>query len=264
MKLSTKIIYSILFILFISIQGFGQKELFDTLKINATTKIIGRYPQYDKDKTNEKYDFMIEDSTSIAQFIKNLKLGDEVFNSMETPNFMLSVVKNYKELGYWTINPTLKSAMTHDGHTYEFNLKQITELNKKFPFNYYYIRQVFNGKKEYENYLKKQKNNPNFLFDYAPQFRYEGSFEIEFKKSKKFSSPKAISDFLTPYIEKIVNDNEYYIDYSPDEGKNKNNNDQYTMTINGPKKLFKKLRIDNLKNENWHPTVKEGLFFYKK
>ena len=264
MRISKIIIYLILFVLFISSKGFGQKELFDTLKIDATTKIIGRYPQYDKDKTYEKYNFIIEDSASIAHFVKDIKLGYEVQNEIERPNFIISVVKNYNELRYWTINPTLKSAMTHDGHTYEFDFNQISNLNKKFPFNYYYERKVFNDRKEYEKYLEKQKSNSKFLFDYAPQFRYEGSFEIEFEKSERFSSPKVISEFLIPYIEKIVNKNEYNLYYSPDEGRNKNNSDQYTMTISGPKELFEKLNINNLKNENWQPTVEEGLFFYRK
>jgi bisphosphoglycerate-independent phosphoglycerate mutase (AlkP superfamily) len=54
---------TILFLLIVSNQVFSQKKLFDTLKIDATTKIIGRYPQYDRDKTYEKYNFIIEDST---------------------------------------------------------------------------------------------------------------------------------------------------------------------------------------------------------
>ena len=122
-----------LIILFLSltIQVVSQKNLFDTLKVDASTKIIGRYPQYDKSKTYEKYNFIIEDSIKIVEFINNLKLGKEVDNSTEDPSFKLTVVKNYDEIGSWTINPTLKSAMTHDGHTYEFDLNQITKFNRK-------------------------------------------------------------------------------------------------------------------------------------
>tara|TARA_R110000850_G_scaffold269549_1_gene401863 strand:- start:70608 stop:70913 length:306 start_codon:yes stop_codon:yes gene_type:complete len=100
------------------------------------------------------------------------------------------------------------------------------------------------------------------LFDYSPQFKYEGSFEIEFKKSSKFSSPKAISEFLTPYIEKIIEKNEYRLIYAVNE-KNKKNRDQYTMTIQGPKKLFKELKVKKLTNENWEDIIEKGHFFYK-
>src|SRR5215216_5603240 len=88
-------------------QVFSQKNLFDTLKVDCSTKIIGRYPQYDKSKTYEKYNFIIEDSAQMLEFIKNLKLGKEVENSTEDPSFKLTVVKNYDEIGSWTINPTL-------------------------------------------------------------------------------------------------------------------------------------------------------------
>src|SRR6218665_2943542 len=127
----------ILFFLIITNQVLSQKKLFKTLKIDKTTKIIGRYPQYDKNRTYEKYNFIIEDSTQIAEFAKNIKLGKEVKNSTEEPCFRITIVKNFEEVGTWTVNPTLKSVMTHDGNTYEFDLNQITKLNETFPFKYY-------------------------------------------------------------------------------------------------------------------------------
>jgi hypothetical protein len=225
MKLLTVIV-----ILCFTTQAFSQKALFDTLKVDTTTKIIGRYPQYDKSKTYEKYNFIIEDSSRIIEFIKSLKLGKEVKNSTEDPSFQLTIVKNHDEIGSWTINPTLKSAMTHDGHTYKFDLNQIAELNKSSPFKYSHEVKVFNTKNEYEKYLALQKNNPNFLFDYGPQFEYEGSFEIEFPKNSRFPHPKAISEFLTPYIESIVKKNDYSLSYILNE-KNMNNRDQYLSLI---------------------------------
>jgi hypothetical protein len=253
----------VLFFLIVANQAFSQKNIFATLKIDATTKIIGRSSEYDKNKTYEKYNFIIENPAQIENFIKNLKLGDEVPNSMEDPNFTLAIVKNRKEIGSWTVNPTLKSVMTNDGHTYKFDLNQISELNSKYPFNYYYEAKVFKSKHEYESYLSGQKNNPGFLFDYAPLFRYEGSFEIEFKKSAQFPNPKAIMDYLEPYIEKIVSKEKYNVVYILDD-KNMKDRDQYTMTISGSEKLYEELKVENLKNENWTPTVEDASFFYKK
>jgi len=244
-------------------QIFSQKILFDTLKVDSKTKIVGRYPQYDKTKKYENFNFIIEDSISIEDFKKNLKLGDEVKNSFQTPSFKLTVVKNYEEIGSWTINPTQKTAMTHDGHTYKFDLAQITSLNVKNPFNYIYEIKVFKSKREYEEYLILQRQNSKFLFDYGPSFQYEGNFEIEFKKSNDFSSPKIISEYLKSNIEKISNKGEYNISYELNE-KNMDNRNQFTMTIRGSKKLFDNLKLKNLKNENWQPTVEDAYFFYKK
>ena len=46
-----KILYFL--ILIISNNVFSQKNLFENLTIDKNTKIIGRYPQYDKTKTYE-------------------------------------------------------------------------------------------------------------------------------------------------------------------------------------------------------------------
>lgn len=257
-----KRVFLLILITFVPNFVIGQKTLFDTLKVDNTTKIIGRKSHYEKSNEYEKYNFIIEDSTKIIDIIRTIKLGNEVPNSLENPNFKLTVVKNHQEIGSWTINPTQKSAMTHDGKTYKFDIMQISELNQSFPFKYYHEVKVFRSKIEYNSYLTEQKKNPNFLFDYSPQFLYEGSFEIEFKKSSKFSNPKAISAFLIPYIEKIVNENEYSLSYSFNE-KNRKNTDQYTMTIQGSKKLFKKLKVEKLNNENWEETIEDAYFFYK-
>lgn len=251
-------------LILVSKNAFSQKNIFDTITIDSTTKIIGRYPEYDQTKTYEKYNFIIEDSLAIAKFAKTLKLGEEVSNSIEDPSFEICIIKKNKEKGCWTINPTSKSAMTHDGHTYKFDINQIADLNKKYPFKYYCEKIVFKGKEEYRTYLNEQKNNPNFLFDYKPQFKYDGSFEIEFEKSEKFSSPKAISEFLYPFIDKIVDRNEYSVSYILGEKNLKNIGKSFTMTISGSKKIFEILKMQKYKNENWQSSIEDGWFFYRK
>lgn len=253
-----------IFILFIANSVFSQRNVFDTLTIDKSTKIIGRYPHYDKSKKFIKYNFILEDSIDILGFIKTIKLGKEIENSGEDPNFRISVVKNHKEISGCSINPTLESANTHDGHTYKFDLNHISDLNKKYPFEYYYEKVTFKNEEEYQTYLKKQKTNPNFLFDYAPPFKYEGSFEIEFEKTRKFSSPKAISEFLYPFLDEIVDKKEYRVTYIFNERNKKNNGKSFTMTITGSKKIHENLKIKNLKNEIWKPTIESGWFFFRK
>lgn len=184
MKFSLFVIFSL-----VMTHSFAQKSLFDTLKIEPGTKIIGRHPQYDKSKTFEKYNFIIEDSVDIAKFIRSLRLGKEVANSIGNATFQLTVIKNNIEIRAWTINPTLGSAMTHDGHTYEFDINQIANLSKKYPFTYSHEVKAFTSQIDYEKYLAEQKVNPMFLFAYRPKFKYEGSFEIAFPKNSKFPHP---------------------------------------------------------------------------
>ncbi len=238
-----------------------EKYIFDTSKIDTTTKLIGRYPQYDKQKTYKEFNFIITDPETIKSVIMTMPLGKEGENIGEDPEFRINVVQNFDEVKTWTVNPNLKSVMS-DGHTYEFDVKKLKELAEKYPFDYKFDKIPFSNKVDYEQYLEKQKSDKSFLFDYAPQFKYEGSFEIKFPRDNKFSSPKAISEYLTPLIEKIVLKNEYRISYILNE-KNRNDQTQFTMTITGSKKIFNELQLDNLKKEYWKETVEEGWFFYR-
>jgi|688.fasta_scaffold290836_2 hypothetical protein len=249
--------------LFISLSVSAQNRiLFDTSKIDATTKLIGRYPQYDKSKKYKYLNFIIEDPAIIKKVIPTLVLGKEGENTIEEPDFRISLVQNFDEVQSWTINPTLKSAM-YDGHTYAFDIEKVKDLAKKFPFDYRFDKVSFKSKDAYESYLTKQKENRSFLFSYAPRFKYEGSFDVEFPRNNQFSSPKAISDYLSPMIEKIVSENDYTVSYSLNE-KNMGNQNQFTMTISGSKKLYDALNVGSLKKEAWKASDEQGWFFYKK
>lgn len=251
-----------IFSLFISISVSAQdKYIFDTSKINATTKLIGRYPQFDKRKTYKEFNFIITDSETIKAVIRSMPLGTEGENIMEDPEFRINVVQNFDEVKTWIVNPNLKTIMSN-GRSYKFDVKKLKELAEKYPFDYKYDKVPFNNLQAYEQYLEKQKTDSSFLFDYAPQFKYEGSFEIKFPRNNKYSSPKAISGYLTPLIEKIVQKNEYRISYILNE-KNRNDQTHFTMTITGSKKIFNDLQLNKLKKENWEDTIEEGWFFYR-
>lgn len=250
------------FFLTISISVIAQeKYIFDTSKVDGTTILLGRYPQYDKQKTYKEFNFIITDPATIKSVIMKMPLGKEGENVIEDPEFRINIVQNFDEIKTWTVNPNLKSVMSN-GHTYAFDVSILKELAKKYPFDYKFDKVPFKRKSDYEKYLETQKANSSFLFDYAPEFKYEGSFEIQFPRNNKFSSPKAISEYLTPYIEKITPKNEYRISYILND-KNRNDQTQFTMTITGSKKLFDELQLDNLSKGNWKETEEEGWFFYR-
>lgn len=151
----------------------------------------------------------------------------------------------------------------YNGRTYVFNTGKIRDLAKKYPFDYRFEKIRFQTREEYIKYLDKQKEDKLFLFSYSPMFKYDGSFEMQFPRNQQYTSPKAISEYLTPIIEKIVSKDDYHVYYKLNE-KNRKDQSQFTMTIEGKKKVFDSLQINNLKKGEWTPTVEEGWFFYKK
>ena len=238
-----------------------EKYLFDTSKVNAKTKLIGRYPQYDKQKTFKSLNFIIEEPAKIKEALLLLKFGKEVKNSMQDPDFRICIVQGFEEIESYIVSPDLHK-ISNDGHTYEFDISAVQNFAKKNPFDYKFDIVPFKTKEDYKIYLENQYKDKAFLFDYPPQFKYEGSFEIKFPRNSKFASPKAISDYLTPLIEIIVKEDEYTLGYIIDE-RNLKDQSQFIMTISGSKKLFDKLQIESLKKENWTETAEEGWFFYR-
>lgn len=191
----------------------------------------------------------------------SLSLRKEQENVIGSTDFRITIVQNSKEIKTWIVSPAINSIM-FDSHSYEFDFKKIKDLAKRFPFDYRFEKKSFKTRADYEEYVGIEKNFASFLFDYEPQFRYEGSFEIEFPRNKNFSNPKTISEFLTPFIESIVKKDEYTITYALSE-KNLDDLNQFTMTITGSKRIFDELKIQGLINQNWTPTVEEAWFFYR-
>jgi hypothetical protein len=240
----------------------GQKA-FDSLKIDSNTKLIGTYSEYDRNHTYDHYNFLIDDSLEIINFIKHFRYGKEVDNIVEQNEFTIRVIKNYNQVSVFSISPTYNSIRIN-GHSYKFDLKNLKSVSEMFPFKYKIEKNVFRRMAEYQSYFNLQIKDKMFLFKFEPYFSDKGNFEIEFPRNSKFSSPKAISEYIKPLIEKIVSKDDYDISYALNE-KNMNDQSQFTMTITGRKELFDKLKVDNLKNINWSDPKKEstGWFYYK-
>ena len=255
--------YLLFVILFSSFSLFGQEKLmFDITKIDSTTKLIGRYPLYDKQKTHKSLNFIVEDVETIKAMIKALPLGSEDDNIVEDPGFEIALIRNYVEEKSWSVNPSFNS-VRNGGKTFSFDIKRLKKLSKKYPFDYKFEMIAFKDKAVYDSFLNKQRLDKSFLFSYDPPFgALEGSFELEFPRNDPFSSPKAISEYLRPIIEKLVSSDQYSVSYSLNE-KNMQNQTQFTMTIAGSKKLYNDLQLEGFKKGEWQPIVKQGYFFYK-
>ena len=253
--------YFLIGILFLSAQLSAQNKLiFDTSKVNSNTKLIGRYHHADEKMAYSELNFIIEDPATIKAVLATLTLGDKRQNASMGPNFQITIVQDFNEIERWNVYPGFNNIL-FKGHIYQFDIKKIKPLAKKYPFTYKFETIPFTNKEEYEKYLNREKENKNFLFDYAPRFKYEGSFKIQFPRNQKFSSPAAVSDYLMPLIEQIVDKDDYLCGYALDE-MNVRNLNQYTMTIQGSRKLYDTLQLENLKKQAWIPDPHEGWFFY--
>lgn len=235
--------------------------MFDTSAINKSTKLVGQYPYYDKEKKFRHLNFWVTDPEKIKEIIKSLEVGPQVENFFTTKSFDLFIINGYDKVRSWTINP-IENTASYNGRTYQFDTRKIKNLAKLFPFDYRHEKIIFKDQLTYTRYLEKQKSDSLFFFHYPPSFTYEGSFKIKFPKNNQYSSPKAIITYLKPIIEKIVPTNEYLASYALDK-ENLDDHKNYVITIKGSKKLFDELQVPGLTLRAWEPSIEEGTFFYR-
>lgn len=248
--------------LVVSFVGFSQtKSLLENIKINDKTKLIGMYPQYDKSKTYKYLNFYINDKTVIESLVDKLTYDKIVDNKLERNDFRIIILQDNDEIESWTLSP-MNSNIIVNGVYYNFNLEEVKTLAKKYSFEYTFFEKNFDNQKDYESFKSKMNNDKDFLFAYEPFFEHEGTFEITFPKKEEFKSPKMIDEFLRPEVNKIVGENNFNISYILDK-RNMANQNEYIITIEGSKEIYKKLKLNNLKNSNWKNNQPSGMFFMK-
>ena len=255
-----KFIITILTLFFTS--AYSQESLIlENIELNQNMRIIGMYPHYDKEKTFEKYNFLIEDLKILDSVSKILTKGKEVKNQFTKNEFSIRLFEGNNKLKTWSFNPKY-SYIRIDGKSYEFNANQILSLAKSYQLKYSFNKINFNSKNKFEKEYEKLKLNKNLLFVYKPNFKYAGKFEVKFLKSRKFKHPKAITKYLKKYINRSRKENEYRIYYVLTEYNNKNRN-QYTMTVESDLDLFENFKIKKGEKEKWKSNEYTSTIFMK-
>lgn len=257
-----KIITSIIF-LFSCIAFAQEKQLLENITIDDNTVLVGMNPHYNKDTIYNKLQFFVKGKAVLESLVPQLTYKETGPNTLEENDFRLLVLQGNEVVKSWIVSP-LYGTIRVDGVSYKFNVKRLKELAGQYPFEYRSYEKEFANKQEYDKYVNSLKGTEkNFLFAYAPDFKYEGSFTISFPKNETYPNPKAIQKLLEPQAINIVGRDNFRIHYSLDDYNRKNLN-QMTMTIEGSKQLYEKLKVDGLKNKNWTDNKPKGIFFMKK
>lgn len=256
-----RILFTLTFLMIIS-STYAQKSLvFENMDLNQNMRLIGMYPHYDENKTYENYNFIIKDFKALDSISKIITKGKEVMNQHTRNEFSIRLFDGEKKLRTWSFNPKYNYIRT-DGKSYEFDASQILELTKTFGFKYSFSKKPYQNKEHFEKDYNIIKTDPNLLFVYKPNFKFDGTFEVKFVKSGKFKHPKAISKYLTKRIGKIKDDKEYRVYYKANEFNRRNPN-QYTMTIESDFELFQWFNDKNGEKKEWIPKEYSATVFVK-
>ena len=252
----------IILVLFISSANSQENLVLKNINFNQNSRLIGMYPHYDKERTFEKYNFIIEDLKVLDSLSKILSKGKEVVNQYTRTELKIRLFDGDNELKTWGINPKY-SYIRVDGKSYKFDSYQILNLVKKFGFKYTFKKMTFNSEEHFNAEYEKLKLNKNLLFVYKPNFKFSGKFEVKFLKSRKFKHPKAITEYLNKLITKTKKKGEFRVYYVLTKYNRKNRN-QYTMTIESSSDLFQSFKDKNGIKGKWSQNKFNATVFLKK
>jgi hypothetical protein len=252
---------NLLFILlFLQITCYGQGiPLLKDIKFDDSTKLIGMYAHYDKNKTYENYNFCVTDIKEISELSNKLVYQEEVPNMISNEYYII-VLRGDKIVKKWSVSLTIERILI-DGHSYRFDSKILKKLAQKHSFKYDFSKKTFENKSEFLLFEKNVKSDKNFLFLYAPDFRYEGSFELEFKKSQVFPHPKAICTYLQPKLDSLKAQGKDTWLISKVSDYNTQHREQCSMTLSCSYDVYKDFQEPNAIKKVWQPTVFEATIF---
>lgn len=249
-------------LLFTCFSSFSQKSLvFENLEWNGNMRLIGMYPHYDKERTYEHYNFFIDDAKILDSIAKIIVKGKEIMNQSTRNEVNIYLYDGDNKIKTWSFDPKYKFIRT-GGKSYRFDASQIMKLTANYGFRYSLKKERYQTQDQFDKDYSKIESNPNLLFVYEPDFKYEGAFEVSYKKSGKFKHPKAISEYLKKKIEEFRDENEYRVYYVANEYNLKNPN-QYTMTIESDFELYKLFEDKKGEKGSWNQKEYTAYIFLK-
>lgn len=242
--------------------SFSQKSLvFENLQLNENMRLIGMYPHYDEKRTYENYNFLIEDSNIIDSISKIIEKGKEVINQYTSQEFTIRLYDGEKKVKSWSFDPKY-NFIRIAGKSYEFDANQILLVTEKYGFRYNLEKKFYNTQVQFDKDYEVIKVNSNLLFVYKPNFKYEGTFDISYMKTRKFKHPKAISKYLDKKIGKFRKEKEYRVYYVANDFNLKNPN-QFTVTIESDFGLYELFEDKKGMKKEWKAKEYFAYIFLK-
>ena len=221
----------------------------DSVKVSDSTILIATSSQY------KQYEFCVEKTNDIIKELKRLTYGQEKQYSYEKGPIVIKLVTKGKIIKIWNVH-LLSSVIEVEGKKYFFDTTLLSTLHKKFPVKYFIEEKVFTSQDQQEEYYLNLLKDKTFLYIVPHDFENEWreKFNLTFKKSKTFSSPLAIANYLDTILLKIAPEKKYSISYSPFVDAKKDSANEFTMTVYSMYELYTNFSDTNAK--------KSGLTFY--
>lgn len=270
-KKVSKLIYYILILIVLSVLSCKskivdnettEKHAFDDIEITNSMRLIGMHSHYNSNTDYEQYDFIINDKNDIISTTEQLKYGLSI-NTLYTKNeFNVKLLDGDKVVKTISINPDY-DYIRDNGKTYKFDINSLRIISNKYSFRYTFEEKEFKTKKDFEQYSQKIKNDNKYLFMSEPDFKYEGEFNVVYLKNENFPNPRKAIEHIESELIKLTKKDNFRIFYVINE-YNKNNLNQFTITIETNNKLYIEYNPEIGAKKDWTNNVYTTTIFSRK
>jgi len=251
---------SILVFLFLIIAAStnGQVEsIFKDYHFDNSYTLLSISPNIKGRLLYSEYCFILKDLSDLQKVKSSWIIKKKGENLFDASPITVCLIKDKSLVEIWTFSPKYNT-ISVDGDEYLFNPQLLKNLSKKFPFNYSQHIDTVKTKNDYKLFIQKIKSNPKFVFEYGePDFKYEGTFNIEFKVDKKINSPDAAIKSLKEQLKKMGKAYKYSVSYLPFSESNSNQSARITLTVESNKDLYNDLKNGAFVKGSWVPRVIE-------
>lgn len=242
---------------------FGQKRfVFKQLGADTSSAIIGVCQYSDKQKSYKKYAFYIDKKANLLKVSQSVYCGD--IAKVDTMDNDLTIfIINNKEAMPVQLGISPKYGYFNVGNDYyTFDVSQLTTLASIYPLNYSEKLMKFRTEAEFNEFIRKNKSDSNFLCyeDITEELEGQTTISIKIESSNKPATKGW--NIIEKDLHKVgaKEEEDYIIGYSPSF----DNTHIYRYKVQLSKKIYDKLNNPIFSKSTWTMNIKEIITYWRR
>jgi hypothetical protein len=238
-------------IVFLSLCSYGQRiAILKSYKLDSSYSLVGLNPGYENGTLYKNFCFIIDQSSDLLKTQKEWVFEKKLNGEVDMNGFSIYLVKNKSIVNTWVVSP-LSGDIANNDNYFVFDTTVLTNLAISNPLLYRSRIDTFKSIDDLKQFKIKSKQDSSFIFLFKPNIDYEGTFQVNVKKTLQINSPNVAIKKLDKLLDAIDKDG---YDVSESSTENINDPGQITLTIESKKYLFDNFSDQNFIKGSWVPT----------
>ncbi|MCO5287294.1 MAG: hypothetical protein M9898_12855 [Chitinophagaceae bacterium] len=243
---------------------YGQDSLlFQKYNFDSSYKVIG-VSSYNQEKKVyfKDFSFYVFDLADLNKLKSSIKYGKPIERPTIGDNDLSIYIVKGKEIqnDEIYISPEY-SNINIDGKYYEFDISQLTALNKKYPISYTFNWTTLKSENEFKNYISSNYSKKKFLCYQDNTLEFGGICDIFIDRNAKCTTGRqGIQIIKQKLLDLGYKETDFLIGYMPTGDESK----KFKLTLQATKDKYDKLKGDNFQKSKWTANDFEILSYWQK